>query len=83
MSLPPHSVTEQVSLKKGSTTAPFVSGQKSNTEETSKQKLNQRELPWKRQVQQTKVVTTDYIGEGNGTPLQYSCLETPMDGGAW
>ena len=22
-------------------------------------------------------------GEGNGTPLQYSCLETPMDGGAW
>ena len=21
--------------------------------------------------------------EGNGTPLQYSCLETPMDGGAW
>ena len=21
-------------------------------------------------------------GEGNGTPLQYSCLETPMDGGA-
>ena len=24
-----------------------------------------------------------YIGEGNGNPLQYSCLETPMDGGAW
>ena len=24
-----------------------------------------------------------YCGEGNGTPLQYSCLETPMDGGAW
>ena len=22
-------------------------------------------------------------GEGNGTPLQYSCLETPMDGQAW
>ena len=21
--------------------------------------------------------------EGNGTPLQYSCLESPMDGGAW
>ena len=20
---------------------------------------------------------------GNGTPLQYSCLENPMDGGAW
>ena len=22
-------------------------------------------------------------GEGNGTPLQYSCLENPTDGGAW
>ena len=23
------------------------------------------------------------IGEGNGNPLQYSCLEKSMDGGAW
>ena len=23
------------------------------------------------------------LGEGNCTPLQYSCLENPMDGGAW
>ena len=23
------------------------------------------------------------IREGNGTPLQYSCLDNPMDGGAW
>ena len=23
------------------------------------------------------------FGKGNGTPLQYSCLENPMDGGAW
>ena len=23
------------------------------------------------------------VGKGNGTPLQYSCLENPMDGGAW
>ena len=23
------------------------------------------------------------VGEGNGTPPQYSCLENPMDGGAW
>ena len=23
------------------------------------------------------------LGEGNGNPLQYSCLETRMDGGAW
>ena len=25
----------------------------------------------------------EYIGEGNGNPLQYSCLENPMDRGAW
>ena len=24
-----------------------------------------------------------YTGEGNGIPLQYSCLENPMDRGAW
>ena len=23
------------------------------------------------------------LGEGNGSPLQYSCLENPMDRGAW
>ena len=23
------------------------------------------------------------LGEGNGNPLQYSCLENPIDGGAW
>ena len=23
------------------------------------------------------------LGEGNGNPLQYSCLDSPMDGGAW
>ena len=23
------------------------------------------------------------IGEGNGNPLQYSCLENPMEAGAW
>ena len=26
---------------------------------------------------------TDGLGEDDGTPLQYSCLENPMDGGAW
>ena len=26
---------------------------------------------------------TLHLREGNGTPLQYSCLENPMDGGAW
>ena len=23
------------------------------------------------------------VGDGNGSPLQHSCLENPMDGGAW
>ena len=27
--------------------------------------------------------TKHKFGEDNGTPLQYSCLEYPMDGGAW
>ena len=25
----------------------------------------------------------DPLEKGNGNPLQYSCLENPMDGGAW
>ena len=32
----------------------------------------------------THVVSTFSTAlDGNGTPLQYSCLESPMDGGAW
>ena len=27
--------------------------------------------------------TRAMLGEGSGTPLRYSCLENPMDGGAW
>ena len=30
----------------------------------------------------SNIIGTD-PGEGNGTPLQRSCLENPMDGGAW
>ena len=26
---------------------------------------------------------TELLGEGNGTPLQYSCLKSPMEGEAW
>ena len=28
-------------------------------------------------------MSSSQLGEGNGTPLQYSCLENPMDGRAW
>ena len=31
----------------------------------------------------TTVLPVSRTGEGNGAPLQYSCLENPMDGGAW
>ena len=35
----------------------------------------------RREEKSTPLQTTG--GEGTGDPLQYSCLETPMDGGAW
>ena len=38
-------------------------------------------------MQETQVRSLGWLGrfpgEGNGSPLQYSCLENPMDGGAW
>ena len=34
-------------------------------------------------LQVGKGVCQGCIREGNGTPLQYFCLENPMDGGAW
>ena len=30
-----------------------------------------------------KAKEKEHMPSGNGTPLQYSCLENPMDGGAW
>ena len=30
-----------------------------------------------------KLQVAPVLREGNGTPLQFSCLENPMDGGAW
>ena len=32
---------------------------------------------------ETMETVRDFIWGGNGTPLQYSCLENPMDRGAW
>ena len=31
----------------------------------------------------TGILECFHIGDGNGTPLHYSYLENPMDGGAW
>ena len=44
--------------------------------------------PWGRQQSDTTErlhfhFSLSCIGEGNGNPLQYSCLENPRDGGAW
>ena len=56
--------------------------------------LNQSYLIYKKQLHMAQSVVppcSDFesivsasvaTGEGNGTPLQYSCLENPMDGGA-
>ena len=37
----------------------------------------------KGQIVNTLGFASHVFREGNGTPLQYSCLENPMDGGAW
>ena len=44
--------------------------------------------PWGHEVSDTTKrlhfhFSLSCIGEGNGNPLQYSCLENPRDGGAW
>ena len=35
------------------------------------------------QMQMKRLIMHACIGEGNGNPLQYSCLESPRDRGAW
>ena len=40
-------------------------------------------LSWMQTETWFYMLLCEYLGEGNGTPLQYSCLENPMDGGAW
>ena len=42
-----------------------------------------KRLPPMRETQVQPLGWEDPPGEGNGNPLQYSCLENPMDGGAW
>ena len=45
-----------------------------------------KNLPAMQEAQEMQVLSLgqeDPLGEGNGNPLQYSCLEIPMDKGAW
>ena len=46
--------------------------------------LNRQDV-WSKGKFKVCLLHTEFVaklGEGNGTPLQYSCLENPMDGGA-
>ena len=42
-----------------------------------------KRLPAMRETWVQSLGQEDPLGEGNGNPLQYSCLENSMDGGAW
>ena len=42
-----------------------------------------KRLPAMRETRVWSLGWEDSPGEGNGTPLQYSCLENPMNRGAW
>ena len=42
-----------------------------------------KHLPAMQDTQVRSLGWEDPLGEGNGNPLQYSCLENPRDGGAW
>ena len=42
-----------------------------------------KHLPAMRETRVQSLGREDTPGEGNGNPLRYSCLENPMDGGAW
>ena len=42
-----------------------------------------KRLPVMWEIRVQSLGQEDPLGEGNGNPLQYSCLENSMDGGAW
>ena len=39
--------------------------------------------PYKMEMPDIVTSSLVFHGEGNGNPFQYSCLEIPVDGGAW
>ena len=54
-----------------------------HTTESGKGGLRPRELGFNLKDTSRFQLSSSPNREGNGTPLQYSCLENPMDGGAW
>ena len=79
-------------------TVEYYSAIKRNTFESvlmrwmSLKPIIQSEVSWKKKskccilmlyMESRKIVLINLLKVGNGTPLQYSCLENPMDRGAW
>ena len=56
-----------------------------NRLETLTEKMQERFNKDLEEIKKSQYIMKNAIndGEGNGTPLQYSCLENPMGGGAW
>ena len=56
-----------------------------NSLETRMEKMQERFNKDLEEIKKSQYIMKNAIndGEGNGTPLQYSCLEDPMDGRAW
>jgi len=49
-----------------------------------KKEVAKKELPPFEDLYDWKCwIPTGCLGEGNGAPIQYFCLENPMDAGAW
>ena len=58
-------------------------GKLSQTLQTLVRKITNLLLKFQSEYQDVFLETRTLLGESNGTPLQCSCLENPMDGGAW
>ena len=71
----------QLTAKEAGKQGPGLGGDEEQpTEGTSFQSLPHRQSC----IHQAKLASVNiFFGEGNGTPLQYSCLENPMDEGTW
>ena len=75
-----HCSSEAITLLIGYTPIQNVFGVKKNKNKIKKKRIG---LPMKK-IQETWVQSLGRApAGGNGYPLQYSCLENPMDGGAW
>ena len=56
-------------------------GQRRSFMPVSEHLVMSRKIPWEKS--QILCIVKGYLGEGNGNPLQYSCLENPINRGAW